>query len=329
MDGRKKSAAETYHDGMEWKRNLHKENGTKLLELYAYEMMENHLLEDLERILLENNVVLKPMTADKMWEHINENRNHQLERVTDLFSTVINLTKSNDCDLKEIRNRNRSLLNLKSIDNLIDLIEPVFKNYQNMLLNNQCIDFNDMINRAARYVEQGLYTHSYKYVVIDEYQDISQARYRLLKTMRDQKDYKLFCVGDDWQSIYRFTGSDIGFILNFQKYWGVTEMSRIETTYRFSQSLIEVSSGFIEENPEQQRKDLKSSDTDHSFSLGVVRGYNEKTVMQYLQEKISDLPVNSTVFLLGRYRFDIRMLDKAEAFSYRYDAGVGKIMFLF
>ena len=65
-----------------------------------------------------------------------------------------------------------------------------------------------------------------RYVIVDEYQDISQARYRLLAAMRQQKDYRLFCVGDDWQSIYRFSGSDIGFILNFEKYWGAAEISR-------------------------------------------------------------------------------------------------------
>lgn len=95
--------------------------------------------------------------------------------------------------------------------------------------------------------------------------------------------YELFCVGNDWQSIYRFSGSDIGFILNFEKYWGVSEISRIETTYRFHPSLISVSSNFIMKNPEQKKKTLHSS-----------------------------------VLFLGRYQFDIRILDRHNQFSYRF-----------
>ena len=90
------------------------------------------------------------------------------------------------------------------------------------------IDFNDMINNASRYVTENRYLHNYKYVIVDEYQDISQSRFRLLYLMRQQKDYSLFCVGDDWQSIYRFNGSDIGFILDFEKYWA--DLSKILTT---------------------------------------------------------------------------------------------------
>lgn len=112
--------------------------------------------------------------------------------------------------------RNRSLKNLPSIDAVIDMIEPIYSSYQSMLRERNEIDFNDMINMASAYVQSGQYGHPYRYVIVDEYQDISQARYRLLEAMRQQKDYNLFCVGDDWQSIYRFNGSDIGFILNFE-----------------------------------------------------------------------------------------------------------------
>lgn len=133
------------------------------------------------------------------------------------------------------------------------MIEPIYSSYQSMLRERNEIDFNDMINMASAYVQSGRYGHPYRYVIVDEYQDISQARYRLLEAMRQQKDYNLFCVGDDWQSIYRFNGSDIGFILNFEKYWGASAISRIETTYRFPQSLISVSSGFIMKTPSKIR----------------------------------------------------------------------------
>ena len=83
-------------------------------------------------------------------------------------------------------------------------------------------------------------------MIIDEYQDISKARYELIKALRSQSDFNLFCVGDDWQSIYRFAGSDVDYIIHFEEYWGITDITKIDTTYRFTKSMIDVSSFFIQ-----------------------------------------------------------------------------------
>ena len=234
------------------------------------------------------------------------------------------LTKNNDCSLEEVHGRNRSLKNLPSIDAVIDMIEPIYSSYQSMLRERNEIDFNDMINMASAYVQSGQYGHPYRYVIVDEYQDISQVRYRLLEAMRQQKDYNLFCVGDDWQSIYRFNGSDIGFILNFEKYWGASAISRIETTYRFPQSLISVSSGFIMKNPEQNQKQLRSAVEDRGFSMEKITGYTESYAVEFLAERLRELPKKSSVLFLGRYRFDIKMLDGHSQFSYQYNAALGR-----
>ena len=264
------------------------------------------------------------MSPEDMWADISGSENQKLDRVAELFGTVITLVKSNGCSLDEVRSRNRSFQNLPSINAVIDLIEPVYNNYQSMLCSRNEIDFNDMINLASEYVQHGQFTHSYNYVIIDEYQDISQARYRLLDAMRQQKDYRLFCVGDDWQSIYRFSGSDIGFILNFEKYWGASEISRIETTYRFPQSLIAVSSCFIMKNPEQKQKQLRSAIADHGFSMEKIMGYTEIYAIEFLAERLRELPKGSSVLFLGRYRFDIKILDGQRQFSYQYNAALGR-----
>ena len=153
--------------------------------------------------------------------------------------------KSNRYDIAEMRRRNVSSFNLDDVSYLLDVISPIWNRYIEYLKDNDKIDFNDMINIASDYVRDGRYKSKYKMVIVDEYQDISRARYELLKALRDKYDYDLFCVGDDWQSIYRFAGSDIGYIQIFSKYWGASEVSKIETTYRFPQRLIDITSGFI------------------------------------------------------------------------------------
>lgn len=318
------SAAQTYQEGIKWKRELHRKNGTRMIEVYAYEKLEEQLLPRLEERLKKAGVVFTPMSPKDMWADISGSENQKLDRVAELFGTVITLAKSNGCSMDEVRSRNRSFQNLPSINAVIDLIEPVYNSYQSMLCSRNEIDFNDMINLASEYVQLGQFTHSYNYVIVDEYQDISQARYRLLDAMRQQKDYRLFCVGDDWQSIYRFSGSDIGFILNFEKYWGASEVSRIETTYRFPQSLITVSSSFIMKNPEQKQKQLRSATADHGFSMEKIVGYTDTYAIEFLAERLRGLPKGSSVLFLGRYRFDIKILDGQRQFSYQYNAALGR-----
>ncbi|MGM9653601.1 MAG: UvrD-helicase domain-containing protein [Eubacteriales bacterium] len=319
------SATQAYQERIKWKRELHRQNGTRMIEVYAYEKLEEQLLPKLEERLKKAGVVFMPVSSEEMWAEISGTENQKLDRVAELFGTVITLAKSNDCTLNDVRSRNHSLRNLPSIDAVIDLIEPVYNNYQTMLRSRIEIDFNDMINLASAYVQHGQFSHSYRYVIVDEYQDISQAHYRLLYEMRQQKDYRLFCVGDDWQSIYRFSGSDIGFILNFEKYWGTSEISRIETTYRFPQSLISMSSSFIMKNPEQKRKQLRSAIADHGFSMEKITGYTDAYSVEFLTERLRELPKGSTVLFLGRYRSDIKILDGQRQLSYQYSAALGRI----
>lgn len=319
-----KSASQTYQEGIKWKRELHKKNGTRMIEVYAYEKFEEVLLSNLEEHLKAAGVVLMPMSAQEMWAETAGTENQKLDRVAELFGTVITLVKSDNYSMDDVRRRNGACQNRLSIDTVIDLVEPIYNNYQSILLGRNEIDFNDMINLASSYVQNGRYVHPYSHVIVDEYQDISQARYRLLDSMRMQKDYRLFCVGDDWQSIYRFSGSDIGFILNFERYWGASEISRIETTYRFPQSLISVSSGFIMRNPEQKQKQLRSAVVDPGFSVGKITGYTDAYAIKFLGDKLAELPGGSSVLFLGRYRFDIRMLDGHSQFAYLYNAIAGR-----
>ncbi len=316
------SASEAYNEGMMWKRKTHKENHTKMIECFAYEHFENILLGNLKKHLVENKVNFSPLSFDEIW---NMTGKDNTDRLVELFCTIINLMKNNAIGFEELRERNGTLERPLRLDIIIDIVKPIYETYEKMLQETRQIDFNDMINKAAAYISEGKYKHDYKYVIVDEYQDIAQSRYRLLYDMRNQKDYKLFCVGDDWQSIYRFSGSDIGFILNFEKYWGPTEVDRIETTYRFSQSLIDLSGTFVMKNPHQIKKSLVSgNDSDFGFSAEEIQGYNEKLAIQFMENKVAELPKGASVLFLGRYNFDVKTLEGSH-FRYQYSNVDNKI----
>ena len=102
---------------------------------------------------------------------------------------------------------------------MLQLIEPLYNAYISNFRTTHGIDFPGMITDAIRCIQRGAYRHPYKYVLIDEYQDMSRPRYELIRALREQSDFTLFCVGDDWQSIYRFAGSDIHLILDFAEIW--------------------------------------------------------------------------------------------------------------
>lgn len=289
-----------------------------ILESYAYENFEGILTSALEKKLLEKGVALAPLSQEEIWKKISEDDANVIDGLVQLIETVINLMKSNRYDIAEMRRRNASSFNLDDVSYLLDVISPIWNRYTEYLKDNDEIDFNDMINIASDYVRDGRYKSKYKMVIVDEYQDVSRTRYELLKALRDKYDYDLFCVGDDWQSIYRFAGSDIGYIQNFSKYWGASEVSKIETTYRFPQRLIDITSGFIMRNPLQLAKIIRGVSDADRYVLGEVQGYTDKYAIQFMLNKMDELPLKSSVFLIGRYSFDINMLDGNSELSYKY-----------
>ena len=319
------TATEAYRASMEWKRATHYEHQTTMIECYAYEKFEGNLLDALKEKLEAASVVLTPKSSKELWTQVASEGDSILDGIIELFETLINLIKSNGYDIATVRELNHTGSSTQANNLLLSLLEPIFNAYCQYLSAHNEIDFNDMINLASEYVRQGKYINPYKYVIVDEYQDISKARFTLLECLRKSRDYELFCVGDDWQSIYRFAGSDIGFILNFSKYWGATEISKIETTYRFSQKLIEISGGFIMQNPVQIKKSIRGKTEDFGFPLGEISGYTDKFAIEFMSKKLSDIPKGSSVFFIGRYSFDAKLLSDSGLFSCQYNNSSGFI----
>ncbi len=313
------SATEVYQESIKWKRQIHQENHTILLECYAYEKFEGILLDALEKKLQAASVEMKPKTMKELWEQVSSEGKSVFDGVIELFETLINLIKSNGYDIETVRKKNEKGAYYKSNDMILSLLEPIFNAYCVYLKTEKEIDYNDMINLSAQYVQQGKYSSPYKYVIVDEYQDISKARFGLLRSLRESRDFDLFCVGDDWQSIYRFAGSDIGYTFRFDKHWGPTEISKIETTYRFSQNLIEISGGFVMCNPVQIKKEMKGISDDLDFPLGEICGYNESCAIRFMIEKLDELPKRSSVFFIGRYSFDEKLLSNSGILECHYN----------
>ena len=147
-----------------------------------------------------------------------------------------------------------------------------YEKYEEYLNDQRMYDFADMINDATRIVsEDRTGQFKYQYILVDEVQDLSQNRFHLIRELlRRNANCKLFAVGDDWQSIYRFAGSDLTLIQDFEQYFQLkTRQSLIETTHRFGNPTIRTSTDFIQRNPLQKIKDVRGS-ADKSTPINII-----------------------------------------------------------
>lgn len=312
-----------YLDSILWKRDLHKLYGTKLIETYSYYNSEGILLQKLKELLVENNVKFKSRDFIDVFNTVYKSKsNKYLPEFIKLCCTFITLFKSNNYrieDIESLRNtvtKNEYNSFLYERTNLfLDIIKIILAEYQKSLASRNAIDFSDMINNAADKVHLGCQIPNYKYIIVDEYQDISKSRFNLLRNLVEQTGAKLFCVGDDWQSIYRFAGSDISLFTSFEKYFGYTKILKIEKTYRNSQQLIDEASQFILKNPLQLRKDLRSDKT-LNYPLVFWGFENDPTqaLKGAIRKIVSEFGTQSSILLLGRTNYDMEILEKSGLF---------------
>jgi len=312
-----------YIDDMRWKREFHKDNDTKLIETYSYYNKEGRLLVELEKMLKAANVEFIEIDYLMIYQQILDNtKNKYFSEFKKLISSFINLFKSNDYNLDSFNVLNLKVLNINNTFLrersllFLDIVKPIFQQYQEELVKHEKIDFNDMINLASNIVREGKGEFSYKYIIIDEYQDISMSRFNLVKEIKKRTNAKIMCVGDDWQSIYRFAGSDIDLFTNFERYLGYYELLRIEKTYRNSQELINIAGKFVMKNPKQLKKDLKS-DKHHSSPLRII-GYNKdihKALKEAINEVVYGFGEDAKITILGRNNFDIDILEDSSEFK--------------
>ncbi|MCQ2588104.1 MAG: UvrD-helicase domain-containing protein [Treponema sp.] len=325
-----------YLDGIKWKREFHQQNQTKLIETYSYYTKEGRLLPELEKLLLANGVIFSEHDFNDIFETIYAKKsNKYFSEFIKLCCTFITLFKSNNYKVEQFEQMKNEALLLKN-DFLyqrtcifLDIAKIILNEYQKYLSANKSIDFSDMINDAATKVEAGASIPKYQYVIVDEYQDISHSRFNLLKSIVTAANAKLLCVGDDWQSIYRFAGSDISLFTDFEKYLGYTNLLKIEKTYRNSQQLIDEASRFVIRNPLQLRKQLLSG-KELNYPL-VFWGYDKEpypALSQVMQKIISEFGPDKSILLLGRTNFDIEILKASGLFSVTWENRVEKLTYL-
>lgn len=309
-------SSEEYVKEMEWKRKVHKKYGTTLIETFSYYQSENILLTRLAEKLQAQGVEFNEIEYREVYRILLENKTiKEWEDFIVLLKTFIELFKGNNYDetkfkefydyvggLKDSFSKDRTIAFLK-------IVEEIYNDYEAYLLKIKKIDFNDMINKASDCIVKNGLDLPYKYIIVDEYQDTSFTRYNLLRNICDSIGAKIMVVGDDWQSIYSFSGCDVNIFTKFDNFFDVCETRYIEKTYRNSQQLIDASSNFVMKNPDQTRKELKSSKS-LKYPIKLVNFDNDFDEILKFELIIKNIINQSTfknkkILILGRNNKDI------------------------
>lgn len=305
-------ANQRYNEGIRWKRNVNRRYNITLIETTSAMFHDGTIWDCLSKQLQQNHIQLRPLTEDEKFERLVKRNKKMEDSILQLISTFITLMKSNRntpegiLDIIKKENGNRPDFIERSRFMLFEIFLPMFNEYQKTLAEKKQMDYTDLILKATDICEKGIYKKEYDMILVDEFQDISVDRFRLLQSLRRKQPLtKLYCVGDDWQSIFRFSGSDLSLFNSFEEYFGYTEKCKIETTYRFGEPAIKLSTAFIMMNKSQVPKEIHALNDSVKTFIDVVKFSKEDgSQFKKLQETIEKINVNESIMLLGRYHSD-------------------------
>jgi DNA helicase-4 len=297
-----------YKKSMEWKKATHRANGTTLIELSYADVQNNILKQHLVEQLSEHGIPLTPVDSKQLFDRVRSDSN--ITDFSKLVLPVLGYARANNFSVDDLAKKvNGVFVGIEEgrARAFLEVFRPISLAYAHHLQEKGGVDFDEMIGRATEYARSGEYSSPYTHILVDEFQDISQARANLVKALKDQRDdTTFFCVGDDWQSIFRFAGSDIHLMTDFESYFGDSSSNILDQTFRFNDKIAEVSGGFVMRNPSQLRKQLKplsNVDEPRVFLVSDSNAANEEPLIGKALEHISKISKKDgeTVYVIGRY----------------------------
>jgi len=331
---------EFYKKAINDKINLHRQHGTVLISTYSSFLDGRSITDHLKESLESAGFVLSPKPSDEVMRLlVSSEENRYIRSLVMLICRFISNFKTDGYELEDFNRMYRSTSNVRT-KLFLDICSDCYFEYQKYLKQNGMVDFQDMINESARIlreVKEVGQKLDFKYIIVDEYQDISRQRFDLVKALHEVCDAKIVAVGDDWQSIYAFSGSDISLFTQFDKKMGYAKMLKIVNTYRNSQEVIDIAGSFILKNSEQIQKELVSPkridnpviiytyDSTRKDAKGDNRSGTVYSIAYAVQTALEEIieynkkegkPVNSPILLLGRYNFDGDRLEQSGLFEY-------------
>ena len=324
---------------------LHRQHKTDLIYTFSKYKDKRSLLSHLEEELVKRGYTLNKRNSKEIYKQlIDKQESKYITKLTLFICSFIGNFKTQGYNYQKFNELKQTIKNPRT-QLFLEICEVCFLEYQKALKEFNYIDFQDMINNSALIIKNKQLSKEkidFKYIIVDEYQDISRQRYNLIKEISQLCNAKIMAVGDDWQSIYAFSGSVLPLFTQFCNVVGYGCELKITHTYRNAQEIINIAGNFIQKNSNQIKKALISPkrinnpvfihtyDDSYSLNKPTEKGgvfYNigfalNEIIGQIIKfnsiEKKSQIP---SILFIGRYGFDARNMCKSNQFSYDEKSG--------
>ncbi|MCI9000401.1 MAG: UvrD-helicase domain-containing protein [Clostridia bacterium] len=304
-----------------------------------YKTPDGDFITALEKELLNRNIEFKRKSDKEIFDRILDNNlNAEFFKFTSLVISFIDIFKNMLVDnedymfekrISEIRKEKFKYYYYSGEEHeeannrvkALEYLKDIYKYYQKYLLENHMIDYSDMINLSYKQIIQEVKNKypelNYKYIIVDEYQDITFQRFLFVKRLIEYFNAKLISVGDDWQSIYAFAGSRLELFNKFSEmFLNSKDDMYLSTTYRYGQELADITSKFILENNEQSKKNIKSiKKLEHPIEICEYKAYEEYEEINKLVHKLYKEDPNNNILILARTNECLNKLAKSEFFT--------------
>lgn len=250
--------SKNYNTSIKQKRELHIEHDTKLVETFHYEWCEETLLSGLKHQLIELGIKFNPMIPHDIYKKLREGT--ELATWSELMVKALQAIRVERLDHDQIEHRfiDSEISQPKKYATLLSRLN---ESYVAELKLHNSIDFDDMIIRAVDVINNGEYQPEWKFILVDEFQDISSSRMDFIKALiNNGPSPSLTVVGDDWQSIYRFSGGKLELTTRFDEMVGTHAITKLQKTFRYNNSIANTAGEFVMQNPEQRKKHIDTND---------------------------------------------------------------------
>ena len=253
---------------------------------YFINNFENKLITEIRRKYPDNDFDFTEIGYSELVERVWKNCKESMERNPKDIANFITKAKTNGLTPEKIVERLEKEKWSPKQKTFAELALVIYRDYEKELRITNEIDFSDMINQAIVELEnnESLYKNSFDHILIDEYQDISRQRYLLIKTlMAKNRNCKLFCVGDDWQSIMGFAGSNLEFFIKFQDYFDHPARTELSINYRSIKSIVDAGAELIKYNGDGQLNKQTIASNNHEKKIRVF-SYSHKNTSIYHEQ---------------------------------------------
>jgi superfamily I DNA/RNA helicase len=226
--------------------------------------------------------------------NFNEEFNGYHENVKDFVNQIMRITdmiKVENIDINFVLENARKDQH-ERVRNFYELAIPVVKEYIHYCTDKSYLDFNDLISKCTSLFQNyndiaSKFQNKFEYILVDEFQDVNNLQVELIKLLLTEKT-QLFCVGDDWQSIYGFRGSNVSYIVDFENHFSNANIIKLNLNYRSTQNIVGASNEVIKHNKFKVDKDVRASKISE-HKIVVYSGNKEEDNIQFCIEKIREL----------------------------------------